>query len=383
MKAAGSICIVGVDDDRVLKDFVKAHVDYLRGPKVLVDHWYPDFRHNGYTIRHFYASSRAKMKLRKLLPQFLYSKVVTKRELSEASLLDSFNGFFREHNVDVVLAEFGPTGADLAPLLHELGIPLVVHFHGHDAHRSRLVNEYRSRYKTMFETAFRIVCVSRFMQDVLTDLGAEPEKIVLNPYGPRDAFFSVDPNYRPVVLSVGRFTDIKANYLTLAAFAKTLQAVPEALLVMVGDGELLETCKTLAKHWGISEHVSFEGAVPHSQVFRYFENACCFVQHSVTPTYGDAEGTPVAILEAAAAALPVVSTRHAGITEAVIHDHTGFLVSERDVDSMATYMQHLLENHDLAKEMGRKAREHVQSSFSMARHIDILQSVLDDARSAR
>jgi glycosyltransferase involved in cell wall biosynthesis len=113
----------------------------------------------------------------------------------------------------------------------------------------------------MFETAFRIVCVSRFMQDVLTNLGAEPEKIVLNPYGPRDAFFSVDPNYRPVVLSVGRFTDIKANYLTLAAFAKTLQAVPEALLVMVGDGELLETCKTLAKHWGISEHVSFEGAV--------------------------------------------------------------------------------------------------------------------------
>ncbi len=376
----GKICIVGVDNDVVLKDFVRAHVDYLRGEKVLVDHWYPDLRYNGYTIRHFYKSNRTSAKLSKLLPQAVYTRVVTRNELSDATLNDSLRAFFHEHDVDVVLAEFGPTGADLAPHLEELGIPLVVHFHGHDAHRRKLVEEYRSRYQVMFKSASRIVCVSRFMQQTLEDLGADPKKIVLNPYGPRDAFFSVAPRYTPTVLAVGRFTDIKANYLTLAAFAEVLKTVPEAQLVMVGNGELLETCKTLAIHWGISEHVKFPGAVPHSEILSFYEDACCFAQHSVTPSYGDAEGTPVAILEAAASALPVVATRHAGISDAVIHGETGFLVEEGDVTGMAAHMKLLITNTQLSRQMGERARSHTREHFSMTRHIEVLQNAIDDAR---
>jgi colanic acid/amylovoran biosynthesis glycosyltransferase len=376
----GRICIVGVDNDVILKDFVRAHVDYLRGEKVLVDHWYPDLRHNGYTIRHFYASNKTLAKIRKLFPQALYTRVVTRNELSEPALNDSFNAFFREHDVDIVLAEFGPTGADLAPHLEKLGIPLVVHFHGHDAHRRHLVDDYRTRYAEMFRIAARIVCVSRFMQMTLEELGADPAKIVLNPYGPRDAFFSVKPRYNSTVLAVGRFTDIKANYLTLAAFAEAARSVPEARLVMVGNGELLETCKTLARHWGVSELVSFPGAVPHSEILAFFEDACCFAQHSVTPSYGDAEGTPVAILEAAAAALPIVATRHAGIVDAVIHGETGFLVDEGDVIGMAAAMKLFLNDAQLSSQMGERARTHTQEQFSMARHIDVLQNVIDDAR---
>jgi colanic acid/amylovoran biosynthesis glycosyltransferase len=377
----GKICIVGVDSDVVLKDFVRAHVDYLRGEKVLVDHWYPDLRYDGYTIRHFYSSNRTIARLRKLLPQAAYARIVTKSELSEKVLSDAFGAFFRNHDVDVVLAEFGPTGADLAPHLEKLGIPLVVHFHGHDAHRRKLVEEYRARYQLMFESASRIVCVSRFMKRTLEELGADPAKIVLNPYGPRDSFFSVTPRYGPTVLAVGRFTDIKANYLTLAAFVEASKTVPEAQLVMVGDGELLETCRTLAKHWGISDRVKFPGAVPHSEILPFFEEACCFAQHSMTPSYGDAEGTPVAILEASAAALPVIATHHAGIADAVVHGETGFLVEEGDVSGMAGHMKMLLAQPELSREMGARARDHIRQHFSMTRHIKILQDVIDAARS--
>ena len=112
---------------------------------------------------------------------------------------------------------------------------------------------------------------------------------------------------------------------------------------MGGEGELLETCKTLARTWEIESQVSFPGALHHEQVLELFSHACGFVQHSVMPTYGDAEGTPVAILEAGAAALPVVSTHHAGIPGAVIHGRTGFLVDERNVDGMAKFMKMLLD----------------------------------------
>ena len=47
----GKLCIIGVDDHRVLKDFIRAHVEHLKGDKVCVDHWYPEFRHEGRTIR--------------------------------------------------------------------------------------------------------------------------------------------------------------------------------------------------------------------------------------------------------------------------------------------------------------------------------------------
>jgi glycosyltransferase involved in cell wall biosynthesis len=64
-----------------------------------------------------------------------------------------------------------------------------------------------------------------------------------------------------------------------------------------------------------------------------------FVQHSLTdPATGDEEGLPASIQEAMAHALPVISTRHAGIPEAVVAGETGLLIDEGDVDGMAEAM---------------------------------------------
>ena len=378
----GKLCIIGVDDHGILKDFIRAHVEHLQGEKVCVDHWYPDYRHQGRTIRYFHSMHPARAKARKLLPQFLYQRVVTRNELSESAVHDALAGFFRDLDVDVILAEFGTTGADVWKHARDLDIPLIVHFHGHDAHRSSTVDPYREKYREMFKYAFRIVSVSNYMTKALIELGADPSRIVTNPYGPRPAFFDSRPDYSRTVLCLGRFTDIKANHLTLMAFREALKRVPDAHLMMVGDGELLETCRSLAEVWGISKSVTFAGAIPHSDVQRLFSNACCFAQHSVVPSYGDAEGTPVAILEAGAAGLPVVSTRHAGIADAVVHGETGFLVEERDVEGMGEYLSTLLGDQSLAESMGAKAREHIRLNYNIDRHISCLQELVDAARAS-
>ena len=377
----GSLCIIGVDDDRILKDFVRAHVERLDGTKVLVSHWYPDLVHDGKTIRYFYGKSASTRAL-SLLPHALYNRVAAHKLSSPARIHAALRDFLRVQKVDVILAEFGPTGADILPHARELGIPLVVHFHGHDAHREKIIEQYADRYREMFEYAFGVLTVSNRMTTELIRLGANPDRITYNPYGPREAFFDVSPSYAPTVLSVGRFTDIKANYLTLASFAEALRHVPDARLVMIGDGELLETCKTLALAWGIQSSVVFPGAIPHAEITAAFSNACCFAQHSISPSYGDSEGTPVAILEAQAAGLPIVATRHAGIPDVVIHGQTGFLVEERDVASMAAYLRSLLSDSALCHQLGANARAHVAANFTLDAHIQRLQHVIDCARAA-
>ena len=342
--------------------------------------YYPNLTFNGQQIRYFYSQHPFLKKLKKLMPQWLYHRYVTLWEETYEGRHDAIAAFMKRHNVDVILAEFGIHGSNICPHARDLGIPLIVHFHGHDAHRNPLLVGFKDRYRVMFEYAYKLISVSHTMTQKLVDMGANPSKIVYNPYGPREFFYQNKPRYQKTFVAIGRFTDIKAPYLTLLAFKQVLVSHPDAKLVMGGEGELLETCKTLARTWDIESNVFFPGALHHEQVLELFSHACGFVQHSVTPTYGDSEGTPVAILEAGAAALPVIATRHAGIPEALVHGETGFLVEERDVDGMTRYMKLLLEDQSLFKSMGAAAREHIRANFNINTHISRINEVVDQAR---
>ena len=375
-----TLCILQGSDDFWSSSFVRAHSEFLQGKKVVLQGYYPDLKHNGRSIRYFYETQSLRKKLWKLSPHLLYYRYVTAWEETFDGRHDAIEGFMRQHKVDVILAEFGIHGCTMTPHAKKLGIPLVVHFHGHDAHRDPLLVDFLDRYREMFDYASSVISVSRFMSDKLIRMGCPAEKIVFNPYGPRDSFFDNQSTYDDVVLAIGRFTDIKAPHLTILAFQKVLQQFPQATLVMGGHGELLEACQTLALALGIDSQIKFLGPLRHEQVMPLFSKACCFVQHSVQPTYGDAEGTPVAILEAGAAGLPVVSTRHAGIRDAVIDGETGFLVEERDIDSMAEAMIRLLSDKSLCRNMGERAREHIRSNYNIDRHLSCIDGLIEEAR---
>ncbi len=377
-----TMCIINGQVNKVTETFIRAQIEGLKGNKVILNNYYPDYTYNGRLVRYFYGKNPILKKLKTSLPQFLYWRLVTRHEHSDAATRDVLTGFFKQHDVDVILAHFGWNGADICPDARALKLPLVVHFHGGDAHSETETAPYLEKYRRMFEYAYRVISVSNFMTKSLVKLGADPSRIVYNPYGPREYFFENQPDYRNTILAIGRFTDIKAPYLTIMAFKLVLEEFPEANLVMVGDGELRETCMTLAKTWGIESKISFPGAMRHEQSRPLYAQACCFVQHSVTTSFGDAEGTPVAILEASAAGLPVVSTRHAGIVDEVVHGKTGFLVEERDVVGMKNHLCALLKDKALCRTLGENARQHMRANFSLKRHIARLQETIDGARAA-
>jgi len=107
-----------------------------------------------------------------------------------------------------------------------------------------------------------------------------------------------------------------------------------------------------------------------------FSQARAYVQHSVVAGNGDCEGTPNSILEAAASGLPVVSTRHAGIKEAVVHDQTGFLVDEWDEAGMAAAMLRLAEDPALATRMGQAGRKHMEANYAADVRLKALAEIL-------
>jgi len=289
--------------------------------------------------------------------------------------------YLRSKQVKVVLAEYGPTGVSVMDACRYACIPLVVHFHGFDAYHFPTLNEFGSAYKRMFSAAHALVAVSHDMEQQLIALGAPSEKVHYVPYGvDPNIFHGADPrSSEPLFVAVGRFVDKKGPHLTILAFEKVLRRVPRARLTMIGEGELFEASKQLVRGLGISEIVEFAGSKTPPEVAATMRKARAFVQHSLRTSDGDSEGTPVALLEAGASGLPIVSTRHAGIQDVIQHGETGFLVDEGDVNSMAAYMIRLAEDPALAAHLGQQCRQKIIANFSLNRSTERLWTVLQEA----
>ena len=137
---------------------------------------------------------------------------------------------------------------------------------------------------------------------------------------------------------------------TLEAFRQALKVNSSLRLEYVGDGELIDEVRQFVRTNQLDDKVLLHGSKPNLDVQELMKNADIFLQHSRTdPVTGDEEGLPVAILEAMANSLPVVSTRHAGIPEAVMGSATGYLVDEGDVEDMANHIVKLGSDAKLEK----------------------------------
>lgn len=294
---------------------------------------------------------------------------------------DALEDILRKQRPRVVLSQYGQTGGWVAPVCERLGIPTVVHFHGHDATERELVAKHREAYERFFASSAAIVAVSRKMVAALTDLNCPNDKIVLNPYGVSlKRFTGANPGAAmPRFLAVGRMVEKKAPHLTVLAFSRVLAEVADARLIMIGDGPLMGACRDLAVGLGVEDAIDFLGAQPPSRVAEEMKLARAFVQHSVEASNGDCEGTPVAVLESSAAGLPVIASRHAGIPDVVVDGETGLLFDERDVDCMTAGMLQAAHDAPLCQRLGEAGQRRVSSYFTIGQSVGRLQRVLDAA----
>lgn len=257
---------------------------------------------------------------------------------SEMALRDAeIARFLKRHGVGAVFGEFLDQCLDFVPLLEKLGLPFVVQGHGIDVSAELRKPEQRQRYLA-YRSARAVLTRSQLHRQRLIELGLPAEKVHLNPGG-------VDvPAAAPVrspaaakrLLSLGRVAAKKGPIYMLEAFRLAAAQDPELTLDMVGDGPLFPAVQQFVDACGLSERVRLHRYVPDDEKARLLIDCGILIQHSVTdPDTGDEEGLPAATQEAMANGMAVVSTRHAGIIEAVVEGETGLLVDEGDVRGMA------------------------------------------------
>lgn len=283
----------------------------------------------------------------------------------------------KREKIDVVLAEYATTASESINVIKDLKIPLIVHFHGFDASIYSVVSDYKDRYKILFSYAKYIIVVSQRMHKDLLGMGCPKEKLILNTYGPNPVFLTLHPNFsKKQFVATGRFVDKKAPYATIMAFKKAHNKHTDTNLVMIGDGPLLNTCQNLARLLDIEDAVSFPGVLKPEDIRELFENSLAFVQHSIVANDGDSEGTPLSILEAQAAGLPVISTSHAGIPDVVIHNETGLLSNELDIEEMGNHIKYLIENPEIAERLGKNGKKRIVNHFNLKNHLQVIESLI-------
>jgi len=286
-------------------------------------------------------------------------------------------GFFQSNDIKSCFVEYGVTASYVREACEIAEIPYTVHFHGFDAFETKYINEYQSDYKKVFRSAYRVIAVSEDMKKQLVKLGANENNIAVVPCGINTELFKPslssikDPNS---IIYIGRFTEKKSPINLLKAFQIVAGKFELVKLTMIGDGELFEQAKQFVKTNNLGSQVIFEGVKKPDEVIKFLQGATIFVQHSMfSKTTGDSEGTPGTVLEASASGLPVVSTRHAGIKEAVIENRSGFLVDEGDFEGMAACIIQLIENPELGTKFGLAGRKHMIENYDLDLQIDKLQ----------
>ena len=166
-----------------------------------------------------------------------------------------------------------------------------------------------------------------------------------------------------VWLAVGRFEDAKDYPNMLRAFAQVRQRQPSSVLLLVGRGSLQGEAEELTRTLGLGGSVRFLG-VRHD-VPEVMNGADGYVMSSGW------EGMPMVLLEAAAAALPIVATKVGGNHEVVREQESGFLVQPGDSAALAGAMLRLMELPESQRRaMGQRGRDHVRTHYGLSRTVE-------------
>ena len=182
---------------------------------------------------------------------------------------------------------------------------------------------------------------------------------------------------QPVVVCVARLTERKGQDMLIRAWPHVLREVPDAVLLVVGDGPHRAALERLTDAEGMRAHVVFAGAVPWTDIPPYFDAGSVFAMPCRTRLGGlEPEALGIVFLEAQASGLPVIVGDSGGAPDAVQHGETGFVVDPYNPVAVAAKLTALLGDPDRARAMGECGRAWVRESWTWDASVARLRTLL-------
>jgi glycosyltransferase involved in cell wall biosynthesis len=289
---------------------------------------------------------------------------------------------FRNWKPDIVHTHTAKAGAVGRAAAFCAGVPVVIHtFHGHVLRgyfSPPAEAVFRAIEKLLARATDRIVTLSPALKADLVGMRiAPPEKIVIVPLGmdleplirgvqrrgELRAELGLEPN-QPLIGIVGRLVPIKNHRLFLEAARSMVNSGSPARFVVVGDGGLRPALEALAAELGIASRVNFLG-------WR-MDMAAVYPALDLLALTSDNEGTPVAVIEAMAAGVPVVATAVGGVPDVIRDGETGTLVPPGDAGGLAEAWLESLAGGEGVERMKLRAREDVIRRFGRERMISAM-----------
>jgi glycosyltransferase involved in cell wall biosynthesis len=170
-------------------------------------------------------------------------------------------------------------------------------------------------------------------------------------------------NAMPRIISVGRLVAFKGFEHLIDACAELARRGLDFTCEIIGDGPLRDTLQKKIEMLNLSLRVNLLGSLSQEVVLEKLRSADIFALASVTDRQGASDVFPTVIIEAMAAARPVVSTRLAGIPESVIHGETGLLVSSGDTNGLSQALEQLIRDPELRARYGRAGHTRIEQHF--------------------
>jgi colanic acid/amylovoran biosynthesis glycosyltransferase len=299
-----------------------------------------------------------------------------------------FHRVFRERRFELVHGHFGTGACYAVPYAQRYRLPFVVTFHGYDvpllSSSERLLPRnwpYALFSRGMLEQMTLGLCASHELLELLLDVGVPRDKLRVYHLGVDLSAFTRGPRKLvPRVVMVGRFIEKKGFEYGVRAFAEALQRGARGELVLVGNGEREAKLRALVSELGIEQAVRFLGVLPSSQVAALLAESDVLMAPSVVAIDGNRESGVIALKEASASGLAVLGTYHGGIPEIIDDGSTGYLVAERDVNTLGERLHRLLTDRALCEQMGRAGRAKMERQYDVNKQVQgELESFYDEA----
>ena len=292
-------------------------------------------------------------------------------------------------DIDLILVHYLEFALQFKNVWAQTRKPLFVHCHGYDVtwdwrhHDNPVVPyfgpDYLPAVRALSQRA-TIIANSKHTAEGLAAADIDPERMVIKHYG---VPIPSEPQQRSArttgieILYLGRLVDFKGPDLVIRAFERACERGLDAHLTLAGDGELRTMCELLQRRSRFAERITLLGAVDASTGDRLRSAADIFTAHNCRgPLSHQEEAFGVSIVEAMAAALPVVSGRSGSLPEVLKENETGLLVEPGDVEAHAEALLQLSQNVHLRHRMGeagwRRAKEFFSSELERERLLQIM-----------